>query len=84
VHDTAHLGLKPRERLTAGLRAGDHQSAGFAGPYAYAKEARREEPAPIARAPTAVTIDLATGLTVICPGDTIIVRLPASTEPEQP
>ncbi|MFR0354154.1 hypothetical protein [Streptomyces sediminimaris] len=40
LHATAHLNLKPRERLTAALRAADHHSAGVAGPYAYAKEPR--------------------------------------------
>ncbi|MGW0821819.1 hypothetical protein [Streptomyces sp. NPDC002845] len=40
LHATAHLGLKPRERLTAALHAADHHSAGVSAPYTYVKEPR--------------------------------------------
>ncbi|MFG2968147.1 MULTISPECIES: hypothetical protein [unclassified Streptomyces] len=40
LHATAHLGLKPRERLTAALRAADHHCAYVSAPYAYVKTPR--------------------------------------------
>ncbi len=40
LHATAHLGLQPRERLTAALRAADHHSAGICAPYTFAKTPR--------------------------------------------
>ncbi|WP_405946224.1 hypothetical protein OG588_05180 [Streptomyces prunicolor] len=40
LHATAHLGLKPRERLTAALRAADHHSTYVSAPYMYVKTPR--------------------------------------------
>ncbi|MFD9192974.1 hypothetical protein ACFWCA_32770 [Streptomyces phaeochromogenes] len=40
LHATAQLGLPPRERLTAALRAADHHSAGICAPYTFAKTPR--------------------------------------------
>ncbi|MEU5136897.1 hypothetical protein [Streptomyces californicus] len=41
LHATAHLGLRPRARLTAALAAADHHSAGVTGPYAYASTPKK-------------------------------------------
>ncbi|MFJ9902644.1 hypothetical protein ACIRVK_07015 [Streptomyces sp. NPDC101152] len=40
LHATACLDLKPRQRLTAALRAADHHSGGVAAPYTYARTPR--------------------------------------------
>ncbi|MFG2943186.1 hypothetical protein [Streptomyces sp. NPDC048282] len=40
LHATAHLDLKPRERLTAALRAADHHCAYVSAPYTYVKTPR--------------------------------------------
>ncbi|MCL6672442.1 hypothetical protein ACIRP3_23230 [Streptomyces sp. NPDC101209] len=40
LHATAGLGLKPRERLTAALRAADHHSTFVAAPYVFARTPR--------------------------------------------
>ncbi|WP_019058154.1 hypothetical protein [Streptomyces prunicolor] len=37
LHATAELGLKPRERLTAALRAADHHSTYVSAPYPHVK-----------------------------------------------
>ena len=39
LHTTAGLGMKPRQRLTAALRAADHHSGAVAAPYTYARTA---------------------------------------------
>ncbi|WP_406420890.1 hypothetical protein [Streptomyces sp. NBC_00842] len=36
LHATAHIDMRPRQRLTAALAAAGHHSAGVAGPYVYA------------------------------------------------
>ncbi|MER8006937.1 MULTISPECIES: hypothetical protein [unclassified Streptomyces] len=40
LHATAGLGLKPRERLTAALRAADHHSSFVSAPYTFARTPR--------------------------------------------
>ncbi|MER5450803.1 hypothetical protein ABT065_35135 [Streptomyces sp. NPDC002764] len=40
LHATAGLGLKPRERLTAALRAADHHSTFVSAPYTFARTPR--------------------------------------------
>ncbi|MFI6547723.1 hypothetical protein ACIBO9_31230 [Streptomyces prunicolor] len=40
LHATAELGLEPRERLTAALRAEDHHSTYVSAPYPHVKTPR--------------------------------------------
>ncbi|MFE2420723.1 hypothetical protein [Streptomyces hokutonensis] len=40
LHAAAGLGLEPRERLTAALRAADHRSADVSAPYTCVKSPR--------------------------------------------